>query len=87
MSGGGREVGGMGDPDFVNVVATGQYRSSYSFYADSTRFRRQVVPGDVLDLHVELVRLSGRAGKGAGRALVNGELACQCELLFVVVDG
>jgi 3-hydroxyacyl-[acyl-carrier-protein] dehydratase len=54
---------------------------------DGARFRRQVVPGDVLDLHVELVRLSGRAGKGAGRALVDGELACQCELLFVVVDG
>ena len=28
--------GGMGDPDFVNVVPTGQYMSSYSFYADST---------------------------------------------------
>ncbi|MBN9161683.1 MAG: IgGFc-binding protein, partial [Myxococcales bacterium] len=26
----------MGDPEFVNVVPTGQYMSSYSFYADST---------------------------------------------------
>ncbi len=28
--------GGMGDPDFVNVVPAGQFMSSYSFYADTT---------------------------------------------------
>ncbi|MYH95651.1 MAG: 3-hydroxyacyl-ACP dehydratase FabZ [Acidimicrobiia bacterium] len=53
---------------------------------DSARFRRQVSPGDRLDLEVEMTRLSARAGRGAGRASVDGELACSCELLFVVVD-
>ncbi|MDE0579863.1 MAG: 3-hydroxyacyl-ACP dehydratase FabZ [bacterium] len=53
---------------------------------DSARFRRQVVPGERLDLEVEMTRLSARAGRGAGRASVDGELACSCELLFVVVD-
>jgi 3-hydroxyacyl-[acyl-carrier-protein] dehydratase len=53
---------------------------------DRARFRRQVVPGDRLDLAVELGRLSGRAGKGTGTALVGGQTACECELLFVVVD-
>ncbi len=53
---------------------------------DSARFRRQVNPGDRLDLEVEMIRLSARAGRGAGRASVNGELACSCELLFVAVD-
>lgn len=53
---------------------------------DSTRFRRQVSPGDRLDLEVEMTRLSARAGRGQGRASVNGELACSCDLLFVVVD-
>ena len=53
---------------------------------DGARFRRQVSPGDRLDLAVEMTRLSARAGRGQGRASVNGELACQCELLFVVVD-
>jgi 3-hydroxyacyl-[acyl-carrier-protein] dehydratase len=52
---------------------------------DAARFRRQVVPGDTLELSVELGRLSVRAGKGSGRALVNGEVACECELLFVIV--
>jgi 3-hydroxyacyl-[acyl-carrier-protein] dehydratase len=53
---------------------------------DSARFRRQVGPGDVLTLDVSLGRMSARAGKGSGRALVGGELACSCDLLFVVVD-
>jgi 3-hydroxyacyl-[acyl-carrier-protein] dehydratase len=53
---------------------------------DSARFRRQVVPGDVLTLEVELGRMSARAGKGTGRALVNDQVACEASLLFVVVD-
>ncbi len=53
---------------------------------DRARFRRQVVPGDQLRLEVELGRMSARAGKGSGRALLNGAVACSCDLLFVVVD-
>ena len=53
---------------------------------DGACFRRQVGPGDELTLEVELGRMSARAGKGSGRALLGGELACSCELLFVVVD-
>lgn len=53
---------------------------------DSARFRRQVGPGDVLDLEITMGRLSARAGKGSGTASVGGELACQADLLFVVVD-
>jgi 3-hydroxyacyl-[acyl-carrier-protein] dehydratase len=53
---------------------------------DSARFRRQVGPGDELRLDVELGRMSARAGKGSGRATVDGEVACQCDLLFVLVD-
>lgn len=53
---------------------------------DGARFRRQVVPGDTLELHVELGRMSSRAGKGTGRAVLRGETACECELMFVLVD-
>ena len=53
---------------------------------DGARFRRQVGPGDTLDLEVRLGRMSARAGKGSGTATVNGELACQCDLLFVLID-
>jgi len=53
---------------------------------DGVRFRRQVVPGDTLELEVELGRLSARAGKGHGKATVGGEVACEADLLFVLVD-
>ncbi|MCX6541207.1 MAG: 3-hydroxyacyl-ACP dehydratase FabZ [Actinomycetota bacterium] len=53
---------------------------------DAARFRRQVVPGDTLELTVELGRMSARAGKGSGKALLNGETACECDLMFVLVN-
>ena len=33
-----------------------------------------------------LGRMSARAGKGSGRATVDGQLACEADLLFVLVD-
>ena len=53
---------------------------------DGARFRRQVVPGDTLTLEVTLGRMSARAGKGSGRALVGDTVACECDLMFVLVD-
>ncbi len=53
---------------------------------DKVKFRRQVVPGETLRLEVTLDKLGRRAGKGTGLASVNGELACQANLLFVIVD-
>jgi 3-hydroxyacyl-[acyl-carrier-protein] dehydratase len=54
---------------------------------DGARFRRQVEPGDELELRVELLRMSARAGKGRGSATLGGQTACECELMFVLVDG
>lgn len=54
---------------------------------DAARFRRQVRPGDTLILSAQITRMSARAGKGTGIAKVNNEIACECELLFVVADG
>jgi 3-hydroxyacyl-[acyl-carrier-protein] dehydratase len=53
---------------------------------DGARFRRQVGPGDTLDLEVTLGRMSARAGKGHGRATVDGDVACEADLLFVLAD-
>ena len=53
---------------------------------DAARFRRQVGPGDTLDLEVVLDRMSARAGKGTGRALLDGKPACECQVMFVIVD-
>lgn len=53
---------------------------------DSARFRKQVGPGDQLRLEVSLEKMSARAGRGSGRAVLNGDVACECELFFVLVD-
>jgi 3-hydroxyacyl-[acyl-carrier-protein] dehydratase len=52
---------------------------------DKARFRRQVVPGDTLELEVELDQLGTSAGKGRGTARVGGQVACQASMLFVIV--
>lgn len=54
---------------------------------DKVRFRRPVVPGDQLIITVELLAIKRqRFGKMAGRAEVDGQLACEGELMFSVVD-
>ena len=51
---------------------------------DNCRFKRQVIPGDRLDLQVEFIKLRGQMGKGKGVATVDGELVCECEILFAL---
>ncbi|ETP67764.1 3-hydroxyacyl-[acyl-carrier-protein] dehydratase [Planococcus glaciei] len=51
---------------------------------DNCRFKRQVVPGDQLRLEVELTRLRGSMGKGHAIATVDGELVCECDILFAL---
>ncbi len=72
----------------IAVLTTVDHRSRLPLFGglDSARFRRQVGPGDVLRLEVELGRMSSRAGKGSGRALLGDQVACECDLMFVLVD-
>jgi 3-hydroxyacyl-[acyl-carrier-protein] dehydratase len=48
---------------------------------DGARFKRQVGPGDQLRMELELLREKGGIGKFSGRALVDGQLAAEAELL------
>ena len=72
----------------IAVLVGGQHAGKIPLFGglDGARFRRQVQPGDTLELVVQLGRMSARAGKGTGKALLNGETACECELMFVLVD-
>lgn len=51
---------------------------------DKCRFKRQVKPGDTLKLEVEITRLKGPVGKGKAVATVDGELACEAEIMFAI---
>ena len=51
---------------------------------DEVRFKRMVVPGDTLRLEVTMERLGSRFGKGRGVATVDGEVACEGVLSFII---
>lgn len=51
---------------------------------DDLRIRRQVVPGDTLELSVEIIRLKGPIGKGHAVAKVNGQIAVEGQLMFAI---
>ena len=72
----------------IAVLADARFAGKLPLFGglDGARFRRQVGPGDTLVLEVELGRMSARAGKGTGRALLGDQVACECELMFVLVD-
>lgn len=54
---------------------------------DKVKFRRPVVPGDQLLMTVELLWVKRRRfGKMQARAEVNGQKACEGELMFSMVD-
>lgn len=54
---------------------------------DKARFRRQVGPGDTVEVEAEIHQLSARSGKGKGAVLLDGKVACSADIMFVVVDG
>ena len=51
---------------------------------DDTRFKRIVVPGDVLRLEVTMDKLGSRMGRGHGVASVEGEVACETTISFLI---
>lgn len=52
---------------------------------DKVKFRKPVVPGDQLELKVEILR-AGRMGKAKGEAFVDGVLVTEAEFMFAIVD-
>lgn len=50
------------------------------------KFRKPVIPGDVLHLHVKGLHISGMGGKIRAKALVQDQLAVEAELSFALVD-
>lgn len=52
---------------------------------DKLRFKRRVVPGDVLRLEVRIIKRKGPIGVGEAIASVDGEIAAKGELTFALV--
>lgn len=53
---------------------------------DKVRFKKEVRPGDVLTMEVEMISVRRNIGKAIGKAYVGEELACSGELMFALVQ-
>jgi UDP-3-O-[3-hydroxymyristoyl] N-acetylglucosamine deacetylase / 3-hydroxyacyl-[acyl-carrier-protein] dehydratase len=61
-------------------------RIGYFMSADEVKFRKPVVPGDTLFIHVEMTRARGKIAKATGRCVVNNEVVSEAELMFAFID-
>jgi 3-hydroxyacyl-[acyl-carrier-protein] dehydratase len=67
----------LSQPDFKGKTA-------YFGAINNARFKQKVVPGDVLELELEIIKQKGPVGIGSAKATVNGKLAVSAELTFVI---
>lgn len=51
---------------------------------DKAKFKRKVVPGDVLTLELEIIKQKGPIGMGTAKATVDGKVAVTAEMTFAV---
>jgi 3-hydroxyacyl-[acyl-carrier-protein] dehydratase len=70
----------------VLLLSQEDFKGKLAYFAgmDKVRFKRQVVPGDVLRLEVELVQQRGAIGFASAKAYVGDQLAASGELMFAV---
>ena len=59
-------------------------KTAYFGGINKAKFKRKVVPGDVLTLEVELVKVKGPVGIGEAKATVDGKVAATAELTFAI---
>jgi len=58
----------------------------YFMSVDKAKFRKPVLPGDIMTMQVELTKSRGKIGKAEGQCLVNGEVVSEAELMFAILD-
>jgi 3-hydroxyacyl-[acyl-carrier-protein] dehydratase len=70
----------------VVLLSCPEFRGKTPYFGavNSCKFKRKVLPGDVLLLEVEMIKQKGPVGIGKAVATVNGELAVTAELTFSV---
>ena len=54
---------------------------------NGAKFRRQVIPGDRLDINIEVSRARAKIWRIKGEASVEGQLACEAEITIAKGDG
>lgn len=59
-------------------------KTAYIGGIDKARFRQKVVPGDVLKMSFEIVKMKNNVGTAKAFAKVEGKTVSQCEFTFIV---
>lgn len=70
----------------IALLSSEDYKGRIVFLTgiDNARFKRQVIPGDVLTMEVEFLKIRGTMGKGHGKVTVGDELVCEADILFAI---
>ncbi|NMA93223.1 MAG: 3-hydroxyacyl-ACP dehydratase FabZ [Clostridiales bacterium] len=70
----------------VALLSMEEYKGRIALFAgvDELRFKRQVLPGDVLEMTSKLTKLRGSIGFAEAEARVDGELAASAKLIFAI---
>ncbi|MFR4351336.1 MAG: 3-hydroxyacyl-ACP dehydratase FabZ [Roseburia sp.] len=70
----------------VAILGMEENRGKTAYFAgiDGAKFKRKIVPGDVLMLETEIVKRKGPIGVGRATATVDGKIACMAELTFAI---
>jgi len=68
------------------VMTMPQYKGKLALFAgiDGARFKRQVIPGDRLDLYSEVIKIKGPICKTKCVASVDGQIAVEAELMCAI---
>ena len=72
----------------VAILALPENRGKLALFGGikNARFKRKVVPGDVLEMECVLTKRRGPVGIGECKARVDGQVACVAELTFAITD-
>lgn len=72
----------------VALLSEDEYRGKIALFGGvrNCRFKREVLPGDVLELYCEIESRRGPIGFGTATASIGTEIVCQAKLSFVIKD-
>lgn len=72
----------------IIILNKQEHLGKYAYFmsVDHVKFRKPVVPGDQLLIEAELGKLRSRTGQVIARALVDGKVVCEGELMFALAD-
>ncbi len=70
----------------VAILSEPQWKGKTAYFAgiNHAKFKQKVVPGDVLTLKTEIIKVKGPIGVGKAEAYVGDKLACAAELTFAI---